>query len=174
MPQAPQVYVDEAKSRGLLLTAAALPPGQLAEARRTLGGLLMPGQRRPHFHRESDRQRKKILDGIVALAPILTIYDAGGRPRQRQREACLQSLMADLAAAGTRMLVLERDEEMLKLDARVLDDQKRRLDCPQLRYEHLRAREELLLAIPDAIAWCWQRGGGWKTRVRELVTEIQV
>lgn len=139
-----------------------------------LRAMLMPGQRRPHFHRESDRQRKKILDGIAALAPALTVYDGGNHPRQRQREICLQALMVDLAASGTRMLVLERDEKTVQLDEGVLAKQKRRLHCPELRYEHLRAREEPLLAIPDAIAWCWQRGGSWKSRVRELVTETRV
>lgn len=174
MPQAPHVYVDEAKTQHLLLTAASLPPERLAQARRALRSLLMPGQRRPHFHRESDRQRKKTLDGITGFTPALTVYDGGDHPRQRQREICLRALMADLAARDTRMLVLERDEKTLHLDEVVLAEQKRRLQCPQLRYEHMRAREEPLLAIPDAIAWCWQRGGPWKARVRELVTEVRV
>jgi hypothetical protein len=30
------------------------------------------------------------------------------------------------------------------------------------------------LALPDAIAWCLQRGGHWKDRVRELVGEIRI
>jgi hypothetical protein len=33
-----------------------------------------------------------------------------------------------------------------------------------LRYEHRRASAEQLLAIPDAIAWCWANGGDWRRR----------
>jgi len=33
--------------------------------------------------------------------------------------------------------------------------------------------EEPLLAMPDAIAWCWQRSGEWRHRIRELVTEVR-
>ncbi|GGR66143.1 hypothetical protein GCM10010169_07020 [Micromonospora fulviviridis] len=42
-----------------------------------------------------------------------------------------------------------------------------------LRCEHLRAYEECLLAIPDALAWCWARGGPWRSAVRGLVTEVR-
>lgn len=42
-----------------------------------------------------------------------------------------------------------------------------------LRYEHRRAREELFLAIPDAIAWCWARGGTWRQRVEPVVIKRQ-
>ncbi|RZS37800.1 hypothetical protein EV193_105359 [Herbihabitans rhizosphaerae] len=26
--------------------------------------------------------------------------------------------------------------------------------------------------MPDAIAWCWNRGGDWKNLIRPLVTEV--
>jgi hypothetical protein len=28
---------------------------------------------------------------------------------------------------------------------------------------------ELMLAVPDAIAWCWAKGGVWKARIRPVV-----
>jgi hypothetical protein len=42
-----------------------------------------------------------------------------------------------------------------------------------LRYDHLRPYEECLLALPDAIAWCWAKGGHWRTRVQRLVSSAQ-
>jgi hypothetical protein len=34
------------------------------------------------------------------------------------------------------------------------------------------AREELLLGIPDAVAWYVQKGGAWKARAAPLISEI--
>jgi hypothetical protein len=41
-----------------------------------------------------------------------------------------------------------------------------------LRYEHLRAHEECLLSVPDAVAWCWSHRSGWRERVRGIVTDV--
>lgn len=172
--RAAHVFVDETKERGLLLTAAAMLPGDLHTARKHMRGLVMPRQRRIHFFREGDARRKKILDVITDLAPICTIYDSSRHSRRQQRETCLQALVADLASAQAQMLVLERDDSIIDLDRRLLYRHVHNAGYPELRYEHLRAREEPLLAIPDAIAWCWQRGGHWRERVRELVAEVRV
>jgi hypothetical protein len=37
----------------------------------------------------------------------------------------------------------------------------------------MRAYEESLLAIPDAIAWSWAKGGHWRARVSEIVTDVR-
>lgn len=171
MPAA-HVFVGETKSRGLLLTAAAAPPSDLHTARKQLRSLVLPGQRRLHFTKEQDGRRKKILDVVCELAPVVTLYDGSAHPHHVQRGARLRALMTDLAAAGTRVLVLERDDSVAEVDSRVLYEQKRQLGCHDLRFEHQHARSEPLLAIPDAIAWCWQRGGPWKDRVRELVVNM--
>jgi hypothetical protein len=41
-----------------------------------------------------------------------------------------------------------------------------------IRYDHADRRSDALLWIPDAIAWCWQRGGEWRDKVRDAVTEV--
>ncbi|WP_037317976.1 hypothetical protein [Amycolatopsis orientalis] len=168
------VFVDESKEGGYLVTAAALFSGDLASARRAMRSLVLPGQRRLHFTHESDGRRKRILDAITELGPKVTIYDASAHHRRRQREACLDALVENLASIGTRMLVLESDESIVELDRKTLYRSVRRHGCHEiLEYRHLRAFEEPLLAVPDALAWCWQRGGHWKTRVREMVEEIR-
>lgn len=167
------VFVDETKRQGLLLTAAAVLPGELAMARRVLRGLVMPGQRRLHLVKESDGRKKKVLDAIAELAPVVTLYDARGLPHHQQRAACLRALVADLAAERVHRLVLERDDTLLEHDRKLLYREVREFGCAELRYEHLRAHEEPLLAIPDAVAWCWSRGGAWRERVRELVHTVR-
>jgi hypothetical protein len=168
------VFVDETKEKGYLVTAAALLSGDLASARRTIRGLVMGNQRRIHFHKESDQRRKLILDAVVDLAPEVTIYDGSAHGRRHQRDACLLRLIADAAQAGVSMLVLEQDDSVLDVDKRLLYRRVRELGCEDtLVYRHHRAHEEPLLALPDAIAWCWHRGGHWKKRVEPLVTAIR-
>ncbi|WP_233629614.1 hypothetical protein [Amycolatopsis sp. WAC 04197] len=147
------VFVDESKERGYLVTAAALLSGDLTSARRAIRGLVLPGQRRLHFTHENDGRRKRILDTIAGLGPTVTIYDASAHHRRRQREACLDALVEDLSSAGTRMLVLESDESIVELDRKTLYRSVRRHGCHDtLEYRHLRAFEEPLLAVPDALA----------------------
>ncbi|WP_410600192.1 hypothetical protein [Amycolatopsis sp. lyj-90] len=141
---------------------------------RAMRSLVLPGQRRLHFTHENDGRRKRILDTIAELEPTVRIYDASAHRRRRQREVCLDVLVEDLAEAGTRMLVLESDESIVELDRKTLYRSVRQHGCQDvLEYRHLRAFEEPLLAIPDALAWCWQRGGPWKTRAREMVKEVR-
>lgn len=174
VPNAAHVFVDETKRQSLLLAAAALPPYRVATARRALLGLVLPGQRRLHLVKESDARRKQILDTITELKPVVTIYDASACPRRQQREACLRMLVADLATTRAERVVLELDEAVLDLDRTVLYRQVRELGATELRYEHLRTYEEPLLAIPDAIAWCWSNGRAWRQRVRELVHAVRI
>ncbi|MFD9705403.1 hypothetical protein [Lentzea sp. NPDC059081] len=169
------VFVDETKEKGYLVTAAALVSGDLAAARRTVRGLIMANQRRIHFHKESDQRRKQILDAVVEIAPAVTIYDGSGCARRRQRDACLVHLVADLAKSGASMLVLEQDDSVLDADKKLLYRTVREQGCHEmLVYRHHRAHEEPLLALPDAIAWCWHRGGHWKKRVQPLVEAVHV
>lgn len=167
------VFVDETKRGGYLVTAAAVLPGDLKRARQAVRGLILPGQRRLHFTHESDNRRKQILDVIAELKPAATVYDGSAHNRRRQREACLDGLIADLAITGARMLVLETDESVLELDRRILYRSTRLHGCEALEYRHHRAHEEPLLAIPDALAWCWQRGGSWKARAKDFVSAVK-
>jgi hypothetical protein len=50
----------------------------------------------------------------------------------------------------------------------------RKVSYPDLTYRHHAAYAEPLLAIPDAIAWCVQRGGQWSKLVRDIVTVVKV
>ena len=176
MSKAGHVFVDESKQRDYLLVAAVVMPSDLAEARRALRALVMPGQRRLHMKKESDARRGAIIDVITAAAGTATIYNAGraGRHELDAREACLRAVIVDVAAAGHRMLVVEQDDSLLWWDRQRLIEITRDVGCREtLRYEHRRAEQDMLLAVPDAIAWCWAKGGRWRDRVQPLVAEIR-
>lgn len=72
------------------------------------------------------------------------------------------------------MLVLEQDDTLLSWDNQRLIEFTREARCQDtLCYEHRRAASELLLAAPDAVAWCWAKGGDWRRRIEPIVTDVR-
>ena len=170
------VFVDETKRRGYLLVAGVVVPGDLDTVRRMLRGLVLPGQRRLHMKDENDQRRRSIATAIAVSGVTATIYDAGRRYRneRERRAACLHALIIDAAQRGDAMLVLEQDDTLLSWDNQRLIEFTREAGCREtLRYEHRRAASELLLAVPDAIAWCWAKGGDWRRRVEPIVSDVR-
>lgn len=50
----------------------------------------------------------------------------------------------------------------------------RAVDCRQrLRYEHKHAHTDVLLGIPDAIAWSWAKGGPWRQLIAPTVINVR-
>lgn len=171
----PHVFVDETKERGLLLAAAVVVEGDVVGARREMRKLILPGQRRIHFHKEREERRSHIIAAVRALGVQTMIYDASRyRSVKPARDACLVALVTDLAKIAAARLVLEQDDSTAKADRDLLYREVRTAGiADQLRYDHLRAHEECLLAIPDAVAWCWAKGGHWRAKVRPMVTDVQ-
>lgn len=169
------VFVDETKARGYLVAAAAFVPGDLAAARKRVNALRMPGQRRIHFVTESDPRRRAILATLRELGARVTLYDAREWPRPAAaRDACLRCLVDDCAAMSARFLVIERDDSVVAADRRIIASQIGRHGLKDsLQFQHQRASAEPLLAVPDAIAWCWARGGEWRRRAAEMVAEVR-
>jgi hypothetical protein len=60
------------------------------------------------------------------------------------------------------------------VDRKLLYELTRKTGCAEtLRYVYHRGTSEELLWIPDAIAWCWARGGAWRQRVVPLIDDIR-
>ncbi len=137
-----------------------------------LRGRVLPGQRRLHMKDESDSRKRSIATAIAVNGITATIYDAGRRhdTERERRAACLTALVVDAAGRDHVMLVLEQDDTLVVSDRKLLYRATREAACPDLRYEHRRAvvGVEQLLALPDAIAWCWAKGGDWRRRIHHL------
>ena len=168
------VFVDESKKRDYLLVAAALPEAALADARRALRALLRPGQRRLHMVKESPSRQRQIVGVLREVGPAVTVYRAvsDGRSDARRRAACLDLLVADVVARGAVRLTLEREDSSEDRDRQVIY---RRLSDvrPERRpeYRHARSHEELLLCVPDAIAWAWARDAVARRALTPLVDQ---
>ncbi|MFI6828720.1 hypothetical protein ACIBG5_16555 [Kribbella sp. NPDC050241] len=173
MPPRPRArihtFVDENKTRGLLMAAASCPASAVSINRRTLAGLLMPGQRRIHFQKESPARQRKILAAITELDTATNLY-ATPRADVESRRRCLTAIVRDAARTGER-LVVERDESTLDFDRQTLYHAVRIYDCVEtLQYELLAPHLDPLLWIPDALVWAWAKGGEWREQVRESCT----
>ncbi len=66
-------------SRGDLLVASVVVPGDLDATRRMLRGLVLPGQRRLHMKDESAPRKRSIATAIAVSGTRATIYHAGRR-----------------------------------------------------------------------------------------------
>ncbi|MFF5174025.1 hypothetical protein ACFY3U_15465 [Micromonospora sp. NPDC000089] len=171
----PHVFVDETKERGFLLAAAAVEPEHLVVARQVVARLTLRGQRSIHFCKERDERRRQILTTMRSLTAEVVLYDGTAyRSQKDARDACLRALVEDAAKAGAERLVLELDDSRRSADARLLNAQLRLNGLTGgVRYDHLRAYEDCLLAVPDAVAWSWAKGGEWRATVRPMVRDIR-
>jgi hypothetical protein len=95
----------------------------------------------------------------------------GWRLLTRQR---LPTSHSNSVPKSYRQLVLELDDTLVSWDNQRLIEFTREAGCRDtLRYEHRRVSSELLLAVPDAIAWCWAKGGDWRRRIEPIVSNVR-
>jgi hypothetical protein len=168
-------FIDETKQRSYLMVASAHRGDELDELRKLIRGLVLKGQRRVHMAKESDPRRRAIAAALCGAGVTATIYDAprGDYPHeQAARAACLAALITDASHFPDVSLVLERDDSLLAWDRRRLYQLTHHLEN-RVRYSHQRAAQEQLLAIPDAIAWCWARGGDWRRRIAPVISDVR-
>lgn len=164
-------YVDESFAGDYIVAAAIVAAHKVNANRAAVRRLLRPGQARIHFKKESNARRMQILTGLEALGVTVRVYVAeNGRGARR---VCLERMVPDLAALGVMRLVLERDDALVESDRRTLFELTRK-HAEDMEYRHLRAREDVLLSVADAVAWCYTRGGRWRARVVPYCSVIRV
>lgn len=143
--------------------------------RAVVGELLLPGQRYLHMKNESEGRKRQIVATIVDAGVRATIYRAAPRHRTRnqRRAACLQALVEDHATGPETLLIIDCDETLVSFDNQRLIEFTRAACCRDtLHYEHRSTETELLLGIPDAIAWCWAKGSRWRQQIAPAVTHV--
>lgn len=169
----PLLFADETKQRAYVMAAAVVAQSAAEPARRELRRLLMPGQTSIHFRSESDARRKQILDAVAGQGWSAHLVVALPKNQRQARDACLHHLVGLAARLRSPLLVLETDDSLVAHDRRLLYEASREQGVHNnLTYRHLRRREEPCLWVPDALAWCYARGGPWRVRVEPLVTSV--
>ncbi|WAB82466.1 hypothetical protein OVN18_05555 [Microcella daejeonensis] len=172
-PRDARVFVDESKARGYILAAAVVSPGSLKAAQSELRRLLRPGQSRLHFTSESDSSRRRLLAAMCDLKVRVTVYRVRGLREKEARRLCL--------FAVTELMVLQRASELVLESADVgvnaadrATISRRLSDLGERRafaFRHERPKDEPLLWVADAVAWCSQAGGDWMRRCAPLVQQ---
>jgi hypothetical protein len=167
-------FVDETKKGGLLLVAAVVASQDREAGRAVMRQLRRPGQSRVHFSKERRGRQGAIAAAICRTNVVVDLYDASAFADEREaRAACLRQLVEDLTAAGVEKLFIAQDDSLVASDKAVLFDAIRKTGTDQpLRYLHLRPREEPLLWIADAAAWCWTHGPSWRRRIQPVVRNV--
>jgi hypothetical protein len=166
------VFVDESKHGGFLLAAVSVQPSDLSGLRSLVNSLRMPRQRRLHFSSESDQRRRQILGAFNDAGVTGQIYDARRCPDSKgARDLAIAQLADDVAAMGAARLILERDDSVVQNDRRIIFERLRKANY-ELQYHHMRAHEDCLLSLPDALAWCAAKGGIWWRLAEDLVTGV--
>jgi hypothetical protein len=174
------LYVDETKAKGYLVVVATIgTAAELTVIRKEIKSLLLPSQRSLHMKDEHKSRQATIMDTIATLGTLgvkATIYDAGKNGTERVRRAnAIEAMIDDVCrVTGKVNITFDLDQTIVKVDRMNLIDLVRKNDLKdRVRYRHAHRHDEMLLGIPDAIAWCWARGGGYRDRVRPIVKSVR-
>lgn len=168
-------YVDESQRGGrYLLCVVAVDAASVVPLRRRIRRLLLPRQRRLHFHNESNRRRRELASVIVALdveVLVVVCHPSPGRSERDARARCLEAVIRHLQRLGTPVTLILESRHHQDCDDRPVIDAVRSGD-PPLIYEHVDGVQEPLLWLPDAFAWLVGAGGEWRRRVLPAVDRI--
>jgi hypothetical protein len=173
-----RLFVDETKAKGYVVVAAVAPASDLVKLRNQIRGLVLPGQFSLHMKDERDSRRRLIADTVVRMTPLgvtATIYDAGRRgPTELDRRGrIIAALVEDALKAHDRVeITFDLDETLRGFDRQRMIESTRGMS-DRITYGHAHRNSEPLLAIPDALAWCWARGGDWRRRIGPVIREVR-
>ena len=164
------IYVDESKSKGYVLAAVIVEPGNSKRIRQQMNQLRLAGQTYIHFANERDSRRKFVLSKLESLGMRARIYYVDTLNTYEARAACLLTLIADADALGASKLVLELDQSVQRRDALLIVGELRRRGIRErLDFQSLPKAAEPILWCADAIVWSYNRGGDYRRRALRLI-----
>lgn len=158
-----RAYVDESESDRRLdpdtyiLAAALVQEDHHDEIRDDLRRRLRPGQRKLHWHDESDQSRKAITEAVAALPALHVIVVRDSRPGEspeRRRRKCFERLAYELHQRGVRLITAEaRERKQNAREVRYFNTLRAgKVIDRSMRLWHITGPAEPLLWIPDAVA----------------------
>ncbi|MBG6185325.1 hypothetical protein IWX65_003304 [Arthrobacter sp. CAN_A214] len=153
LPRRAHVFVDESNSGSYYIAAAVIAPVDVVATGSTIKGLRHRESPAVHFKSERDSVRRAFLKGAAATGVQTVVYVVSGQPDKVARPTCLGALIEDLCHANAEQLRVQENKN--------------------LRYTHMRRNEEPLLWVGDAVAWCLQKDGSWRTDVEPLIGEVR-
>ena len=173
------VYVDESirPDGWYRLTAVEVAARDVAAVSRQLRQIVPRGQYRVHFSSESDARRRTALRALVDLPISATTFLAPYDRRsddQIARNICLEALGSGLTRDARVVVVDSRGAHRDRLDRLVFREALRAVGRDDVAYSHRGSRDELLLALPDALGWAIGARRPWRQMVSEVVAEVRL
>lgn len=168
-------FADESKQGAYILAVFVIPMAEYGRARAKLWSLAQAiGRTPPHFHSLRPAQRNQVMKFLAEEFPkSVTLHISGARYSSSARQHCIESAINQLAAFNIDRFVLEQDRTIEKLDRSTIHSALSRSGhLGALEYGHADARNEPCLWVPDAVAWCWQRGGQMKETARPVIADV--
>ncbi len=168
------IFVDESQRVRYIICAAVISPKDLQVVRSELRSLRLPRQSRLHFVNESPKRRRCLLDAMSELPVRARLYISFEKePIARQR--AMKALLIDMMSLGGQRLVIEcRESSQDEQERRLIAGAMRQGAAPvDLQYSHLRAREEPLLWVSDAVAWAYDSGQQWRSRAELMIAHVK-
>ena len=160
------IFIDESKSKNYIVCAVKVQTSKVPEVRKILSGLRLRGQNRIHFVSESDRRRKQILATLRKLDVEVVFFVSKAPSDAQARSLCLRAMVMDLNPETSYQIWLEVEINHLDLDRSVITKSLRAVNRQEsVEFTHSDSKVQSLLWLPDALAWCENRGGIWR---REL------
>jgi len=167
-------YVDESIRPGTYrLTLVRLASADLVGVARAVRESIPSGQYRLHLSSEGTSRRRQILRALSRLPLTALVFETpydGRGDDQAARDRCLSALVDSLGSLEVTVLVLDtrgherdrRDRARLGPDLATagLDD--------RVTHSHRGSRDELLIALPDAIGWAAGASRPWPDLVRSV------
>ena len=167
------ILVDESKRKDYILCAVEIDMSIAPAARVAVNRLRLKGQRSIHFVDEKEDRKRQVIDQYLKEDLNAICFVVQGRVESHARRICLETLVESLNPLERYVLVLDRDETREHSDRLTLSKRLRLLGLTdRVNFVHSEPHQEKLLWIPDAIGWCYARGGVWRSRVTELRTSV--
>src|SRR5262245_17813941 len=100
------VFIDESKARRYIVVAATVAHRDVGEARRHVSSLRHKGSPSIHMRKESERTKRRIVDGLVDYRFSATVVVSDQGNELARRMACLATVFRDCAAKNAARLVI--------------------------------------------------------------------
>lgn len=165
------LYVDESKSKCFCMVGVVVARHDMDRVSRAMQEARVRGSSWIHFTKEKDAERSRILRVISALPVQALVVEATATKGKVARDQVLAAVTRWAVEHGVARMVLDLDASTLQSDRRVIR-QVLVESGGELEYDHRRSRESPLLWLPDAVAWCWTRGGRWRQSADEVTNWV--
>jgi len=167
-----QVFIDESyrKSKYLLI-AVFVSSSEVNTLRHSLRKVAeKPGQA-IHMTKASNQLRLRLGSFIVEqrMDCLVIEHHNSGSTQLAARISCLRKLCVQSRVQTASHMTLD-SSTTAERDCRIFEEHRRQYQSHFPIYQHTPSRNEPLRWVPDAIGWCWGRGGTWKQLIEPCVT----